>query len=658
MELLLDIKSVNTLRLLSVDMIEKAKSGHPGMPLGCASILHVLFKKFLNFNPKDPDWFNRDRFILSNGHGCALLYSILHLYDYKISLKDLQNFRQLGSNTPGHPEKNHTPGIEVTTGPLGQGFANGVGMALAEKHLAQRFNTIDFNIINHKIYVMCGDGCLMEGITNEAASIAGHLNLNNLIVLYDDNSITIDGSTDLGFTENTKQKYESLGWCVFTVQKADSDLIEIENVLAKANKSTRPTLIMFKTRIGFGSDKEGSEKSHGAPLGEESIKSLKRKFLFKEDDHFYIPNDVKNSFENTVNHKVKSYNSWNNEFNLYRISKPHNYDELIKIINQDIPNFKDMFNGIKMTFNKPMATRQISGEVLKVLARNMPRIIGGSADLSPSNNTKIDIGIQKDNYSRRYIHYGVREHAMAGMANGIATYGLLPYVGTFLVFVNYCLASIRLSALSNHQVIYVLTHDSIALGEDGPTHQPVESLTILRSTPNCFVFRPADGNEVIGSYIKAIQNNNSPSCICLSRQSLPQLKNSSIEGVFKGGYIVEESNLLNTNLDLILIATGSEVSLCIDLLNKINNKLNIRVVSMPCLEVFNLQSNEYKNSILPKNILKISVEAGITNFWYKYADHCIGIDSFGASGKGSDVMNHYYLSVERIILQIKKYISF
>ena len=656
MELLSDIKSVNTLRLLSVDMIENAKSGHPGMPLGCAGILFVLFKKFLKFNPEDQYWFNRDRFVLSNGHGCALLYSILHLCGYKISLKDLQSFRQLGSITPGHPEKNHTPGIEVTTGPLGQGFANGVGMALASKHLAERFNKLDFNIINNKIYVMCGDGCLMEGITNESASLAGHLNLNNLIVLYDDNSITIDGSTDLAFTEDTKKKYEALGWTVFIVEKADSDLIEIENVISKANISTKPTLIMFKTRIGFGSDKEGSEKSHGAPLGVDSVKNLKRTFSFNEDEHFIVPEDIRTYFKYFVNQKLNYYKTWNNLLDLYSTNYPKEFSELSNIFNCNIPDFKTALQSLK--FDKPLATRQVSGQVLKVLSENMVQLIGGSADLSPSNNTKIDNGIQKDNYSRRYIHYGIREHAMCGIANGLSTYGLVPYVGTFLVFINYCLASIRLSALSNHQVIYVLTHDSIALGEDGPTHQPIESLSILRSIPNCFVFRPADGNEVIGSYIKSIENKNSPSCICLSRQSLPQLKNSSIEGVFKGGYIVEESNLLNRDLDLILIATGSEVSLCIDLVNEIKNKLNVRVISMPCLEVFNSQSDEYKNSILPKGILKISVEAGITDFWYKYADHCIGIDTYGASGKGVDVMDYFCFSKNKLIYEIKKYISF
>ena len=654
MEILSDIKSINTLRLLSVDMVENAKSGHPGMPLGCASILFVLFKKFLRFNPNDPNWFNRDRFILSNGHGCALLYSILHLCGYNISLEDLKKFRQLGSITPGHPERNHTPGVEVTTGPLGQGFSNGVGMALASKHLAERFNKLDFNIINNKIYVMCGDGCLMEGITNESASLAGHLNLNNLIVLYDDNSITIDGSTDLSFTEDTKKKYEALGWNVYSVKKADSDLLEIESVLTKSLYSDKPVLIMFETKIGFGSDKEGSEKSHGAPLGPSSVKNLKRKFSFNEDEKFIITDDIKTYFKYFVNQKINYYNTWNNLLNLYGKIHPKEYNELNDIINNNIPDFRTTLQSL--TFDKPLATRQISGQILKILSENMIQLIGGSADLSPSNNTKIDDGIQKGSYSRRYIHYGIREHAMCGIANGLSTYGLVPYVGTFLVFINYCLASIRLSALSKHQVIYVLTHDSIALGEDGPTHQPVESLTILRSIPNCFVFRPADGNEVIGSYLKSIENKNSPSCICLSRQSLPQLENSSVEGVFKGGYIVEESNLLNKNLDLILIATGSEVSLCIDVVNEIKNKLNVRVVSMPCVELFNSQNSEYKNDILPDNVLKISVEAGVTDLWYKYADKCIGIDTYGASGKGIEVMDYYCFSVKKILLEINEYI--
>ena len=645
----MDILAINTLRLLSVDMVQNANSGHPGMPLGCSPMTHLLFKNFLNFNPYNLNWINRDRFILSNGHGCALLYSILHMYKYNITLEDLKKFRQFGSITPGHPEKNITPGIEVTTGPLGQGFANGVGMALASKHLAARFNTDEFNIFNNNIFVMCGDGCLMEGITNEAASFAGHMKLNNLIVLYDDNMISIDGSTDLAFTENTTKKYQALGWNVITVLDGNNDFESINNAIDNATKSDKPTLICVKTFIGYGSDKENSEKSHGAPLGKESIENLKKKFNFNENETFHIPDKVTEYFKQITNNKISNYHIWEKLFEEYKIQHPEKYNELKYIINNKTNDIQHLLPSYTSDDDK-MATRKISGICLQNIYQHIPQLIGGSADLSPSNNTVIDIGIQKNDYSKRYIHYGVREHAMCGIANGLSTFGLIPYVATFLVFINYCLASIRLSAISKHQVIYILTHDSIALGEDGPTHQPVESLSILRSIPNVFTFRPADGNEVSGCYNHAINNKNSPSCICLSRQSLPQLNGSDSNMVSKGGYILYETN---KNINLILIASGSEVSSCFDVIKNLEkNNISIRLVSMPCTELFDLQPSEYKDNILPKSIMKISVEAGITNFWYKYADHCIGIDTFGASGKGNEVMDYFCLSSQKIEYQI------
>ena len=652
----MDKNSVNTLRLLSVNMVENAKSGHPGMPLGCSPMIYVLFKNFLNFNSKDSVWINRDRFILSNGHGCSLLYSILHLLGYKISIDDLKNFRKLGSITPGHPEKNITDGIEVTTGPLGQGFANGVGMALALKHLKSRFNTNDIELFDNKVYVMCGDGCLMEGIVNEASSFAGHQKLDNLIVLYDDNMITIDGSTNLGFTENTKLKFEALGWKVYEVKDGNNDLDLINKSLQEAQNSDKPVLIKIRTSIGYGSDKEGSEKSHGAPLGQDNLNKLRFKFDFPIDKDFYIPEDVKEHFDFIRKSKLEKYNGWIDKFNNYKISYPEKFNELKILINNTIPDLNDLLPKFNNS-DKSLATRQISGMCLKNIYKSLPQLIGGSADLSPSNNTVIDDGIQSNDYSKRYIHYGVREHAMCGIANGISTCYLVPYVATFLVFINYCLGAIRLSAQSKHQVIYILTHDSIGLGEDGPTHQPVESLTILRSLPNCFVFRPADGNEVSGCYKIALERKTGPSCLCLSRQSLPQLEGSSINSIKKGGYILYESKT-DKDLELILIATGSEVSLSLEAIKKLENEnMKIRLVSMPCVELFDLNNKIYKDEILPKNVLKISIEAGATLMWHKYADKCIGIDTFGESGRGSEVMDYFGFSVDKIVYYIKKIIS-
>ncbi len=643
-------KCVNTLRLLSVDMVQNANSGHPGMALGCAPIIHILFSKIMNFNFENK-WFNRDRFIMSNGHGCALLYSVLHLCGYNINLNDLKNFRKVGSITPGHPEKNLTDGIEVTTGPLGQGFANGVGMAIASKHLASRFNRKDFPIINNKIFVLCGDGCLMEGITNEAASLAGHLCLNNLVVIYDNNGITIDGSTELSFTENTNQKFMSLGWNVYEIEDGNNDLVSIEKILNQSRNSDKPVFVSVKTNIGYGSDKENSEKSHGAPLGKESVKNLKAKFNFDPSKEFCIPDDVKKYYQICINNKKQINDIWEQLLQKYSKQHVNNYKVLTKIIDNNLkfnygllPNYSNSAEQI--------STRILSSKCLQFLAENIPQLIGGSADLTPSNNTFIDKSLQKNDYSGRYIHYGIREHSMCAIANGISTYNLLPYVGTFLIFTNYCLASIRLSALSKHHVIYVLTHDSVGLGEDGPTHQPIESLTILRSIPNLLTLRPADGNEVSGAYAVALEYTHMPTCICLSRQNLPQVKNTNIEGVFKGGYIVSDCS---ANIDLIIISTGSELHICVQVasLLKLQNK-NVRVVSMPCIELFDKQKENYRDFVLPSNITKISIEAGSTLGWYKYANYCIGLDNFGMSGNGGEVMEYFGFTVEKIMKNICK----
>ena len=640
----MNINYVNMIRTLSIEMVQKANSGHPGMPLGCSPMMYVLWFNLMNHNPKNPNWFNRDRFILSNGHGCALLYSCLYLSGYEVSLDDLKNFRKIGSITPGHPEKNITPGVECTTGPLGQGLANGVGMSIISKKLAEKFNKENNKIIEHNIYVMCGDGCLMEGISNEAASIAGHLKLNNLIVLYDDNNITIDGSTDLTFTENVSKRFEALGWDVFEVNDGDNDLEGIKESIKKAKESEKPSLIRVKTTIGFSSIKAGSCKSHGSPLGEDETKRLRKFFGFGDYSNFQFPNNLIEECRNMISKGQDLENKWNEKLNKYKVDYLDDYVSLMKVINNNFENLK--FPRFNINDGK-IATRDISGKCINQLVENTKNLIVGSADLSPSNKTLShnDI-ISRENYKGTYLHYGVREHAMAAIANGISTYGTLPIVATFLMFINYCLASIRLSALSKHRVIYVLTHDSVGLGEDGPTHQPIESLAILRSIPELYTFRPADGNETSVSYEIAMKING-PSCICLARQKTEQLPNSNkIQLIKLGGYILYQ-NCKDSVLDLIVIATGSEVSLVLSAIKKYNVK-NIRLVSFPCIELYEEQNLSYKNYVLPKDIKKISFEAGSTLGWHKYADECYGIDEFGKSGKGDEVLSYFGFDIDKI----------
>lgn len=609
-------KIINTLRILSIDMIEKANSGHPGASLGCAPMLFILLCKIMIFNPKKI-MFNRDRFILSNGHGCALLYGILYLLGYDYNLNDLENFRQLYSKTPGHPEFNISLGIEISTGPLGQGIANGVGMAISSKKLG----------LNNNIYVMCGDGCLMEGVSYEATSLAGHLGLNNLIILYDDNKITIDGSTDLTFTENTKDRFKALNWNILEVENGDTDIDDIYNKLLIAKSSIdKPTIIFVKTTIGYGSLLSGKNSCHGAPLGTENTKKLKQYFNFDENKNFFIDDDVKEYFR-ILKEKLNNNN---------------NLEKNINFIKENIIND---FNNIK-NLEKNFATRESSSMCLNILSKNIENIIIGSADLGESNKTliKTDI-INKDNFTGKYLHYGIREHAMCSIANGISTYNIIPVVSTFLVFITYCLAPIRMAALSNHKVLYIFTHDSILLGEDGPTHQPVESLTILRSIPNLLTIRPCDTKEVCGSY-EIVLEHNGPIAIILSRQTISNMKNSDSNKIKYGAYIIYESN---KKIDLIIISTGSEISLALDTIKLLEeqNNMSIRLVSMPCTQLYDIQTKEYKENILPKNIKKYSIEAGSTLGWYKYVDYVYGIDRFGESGKMNDLKEKFGMTINK-----------
>jgi len=633
-------KVINTMRLLSVDMVDLANSGHPGAPLGCAPTMFVLWCKIMNFNPENPLWINRDRFILSNGHACALLYSTLYLLGYDYNIDDLKNFRQLHSKTPGHPEFNQSLGIEVSTGPLGQGIANGVGMAIASKKMN----------LNNYVYVMCGDGCLMEGISYEAASLAGHLGLNNLILLYDDNGITIDGTTEITFTENTRDRFKALNWNILNVNNGDTDTEDIhQKILDAKNELNKPTIIFIKTTIGYGSINAGTSSTHGSPLGKEKTQKLKESFRFDRDKTFSIDNDVYKYFEKLKYQKKINYE---NLILVYDNNKNDNKN------NNDNNNIN--LNGLdNINNNINLATRDSSSLCLNLITTNNDNIIVGSSDLGESNKTLIKGNyIMKDNFKPKYLHYGIREHGMMSIANGISTYGIIPIVSTFLVFISYSLCSIRMAALSKHHVIYILTHDSIFIGEDGPSHQPIESLTILRSIPNLLTLRPCDTNETIGAYKVAFENKNGPVALILSRQILPNIEYSSIKDINKGAYIVWNKYILEEDLNLIIVATGSEVSLAIEVainLKEFEN-INIRVVSMPCNNLFDIQNSDYKENILPNKIKKLSLEAGSTLGWYKYVNFTYGINNFGESGSINDLKEYFGFTKNKIINYIKNII--
>ena len=631
----LEYKIINTLRGLSIDMVDAANSGHPGMPLGCAPMMFVLWCKIMNHNPNNPLWYARDRFILSNGHGCALLYSMLYLLGYNYTLEDLKNFRKIHSKTPGHPEYNSELGIEISTGPLGQGIANGVGMAVASKKQG----------LHNNIYVMCGDGCLMEGISYEAASLAGHLGLNNLVLLYDDNGITIDGKTELTFTEDVRGRFTALQWNVLEVMDGDNDIKDIyDKIITAKNTKEKPTIVFVKTTIGYGSTLAGKSSVHGAPLGKTNSQLLKKNLGYENTDTFFVEEEIYDYFQ-TWREKNEFYIKSMDTENILETTHINNTDKTI----EEIKKIKNE--------SKNYATRESSNLVLKKITEIIPNMIVGSADLAESNKTLISkTFITKNNFSPQYLHYGIREHSMFSIANGISTFDIIPVVSTFLVFITYCLAPIRMAALSKHKVIYVLTHDSVFLGEDGPTHQPIESLTILRSIPNLLTIRPCDVTEVSGSYQIALEHDG-PSALILSRQTMPNMDTSCFIQMKKGAYIVYEPNA-NTNVNpntleeikLIIIATGSEVHLAIEVAKKIGNT---RVVSMPCCELYDKQDSFYKEEILPKKIKKLSLEAGSTLGWHKYADFVYGIDTFGESGNINDIKDFFGFTTEKIIMFIK-----
>ncbi|KAK7423131.1 Transketolase [Neonectria punicea] len=639
----LDTKAINTIRVLAADATFNSNSGHPGAPMGMAPVAHVLFNKFMKFNPKNPKWLNRDRFVLSNGHGCMLQYALLHLFGYDLSIGDLKAFRTVDSKTPGHPEAHDTPGIEVTTGPLGQGICNAVGLAIAQAHTAATFNKPGFNLIDNYTYAFLGDGCLQEGVSSEASSLAGHLQLGNLIAIWDDNHITIDGNTNVSFTEDVVKRYEAYGWHVVVVEDGDNDLAGIEAAIKLAQSVTdKPTLVKLKTTIGFGSLNQGTHGVHGSPLKADDIKQLKERFGFNPDESFAVPQEVYDLYGKHSSEGAALEEEWNELLAKYGESFAKEHADLVRRQTGDLPEGWEKSLPVYTTSDPAIASRKLSETVLSKVESVIPELLGGSADLTGSNLTrwKAAVDFQPENtglgdYSGRYIRYGVREHAMGAIMNGLSAYGtILPYSGTFLNFVSYAAGAVRLSALSQIRNIWVATHDSIGLGEDGPTHQPIETLAHFRALPNCMVWRPADGNETSGAYYIALTSKHTPSIIALSRQNLPQLEGSTIEKAAKGGYVLHEVE----GADITLVSTGSEVSIAVDAAKLLDEKHNIkvRIVSMPCCEVFDQQSKEYRLSVLPDGIPSLSIEVMTTLGWERYTHEQFGLNRFGASGPYKD----------------------
>ena len=663
----IDTLCINTIRTLSLDAVQKANSGHPGLPLGMAPAAYVLWTKFLRHNPKNPKWFNRDRFLLSAGHGSMLIYSLLHLTGYGLSLDELKNFRQLHSKTPGHPENTLTPGVEITTGPLGQGFANGVGMGIAQAHLAAKFNRPGFPVIDHFIYCICSDGDLMEGVSYESASLAGHLKLGNLIYLYDDNQITIDGPTSLAFSEDVTKRFESCGWEVSTVEDGN-DLGAIENAIrnAQANKE-KPKLIRIKTIIGFGMPKQGTSKAHSDAPGEDAVKETKRNLDWPENKSFFIPKDVLAHFRTALKRGAQLEKDWEASVKEYATAFP----ELGKTLKdtragrlaEGWEKALPKFDGVEAK-----ATRAYSGDVINAIADTVPQMVGGSGDLTPSNNTyiKSSADMQADRYANRNIHFGIREHAMGSTMNGMALYGsVIPFGGTFQTFSDYMRPAIRLAALSQIQVVFVFTHDSIGLGEDGPTHQSVEHLAALRAIPDLALIRPCDAHEVREAWRAALLRTDGPTAFALSRQKVALIdrkKFADARGLHKGGYVLAEAESKTGRVaapKLILIATGSEVGLAIEARTRLNRAgIPTRVVSMPCWEFFDEQNTRYKESVLPSRVkARLAIEAGVSLGWAKYvgdSGDTLCVDRFGASAPAEDVFKDYGFTVENVVKKAKK----
>ena len=654
-----NIGAMNAIRVLAADAVQKAKSGHPGLPLGSAAMAYELWAKHMNHNPANPDWPNRDRFILSGGHGSTLLYSLLHLFGYGLTKEDLMQFRQLDSLTPGHPEYRHTRGVEATTGPLGAGMGMAVGMAAAEAHLAAKFNKEGFPVVDHYTYVLGGDGCMMEGISSEAFSLAGTLGLGKLIVLYDSNQISIEGSTDIAFTEDVKKRFEAFGFQTLVVEDGNN-LEEIGKAIeeAKADK-TRPTMITVKTQIGFGCPaKQGKASAHGEPLGDDNVKALKENLGWPSDEPFFVPDEVYENYRNIASAKAEVEDAWNKMFAEYCAK----YPEMKKAWDEefDLEIAKKLIDDEAFWAydDKPEATRNLSGQVINRLKDKIPNLIGGAADLSPSTKTYMkDMGdFSKADYAGRNMHFGVRELAMAAIGNGMTLHGLRAFVSTFFVFSDYVKPMARLSSIMRIPTTYVLTHDSIGVGEDGPTHEPIEQLAMLRSMPNFHVFRPADATETIAAWYSAVTSLETPTALVLSRQNLPQLAGSSKEAL-KGAYVLEDST--KEVPDAIIIATGSEVSLAVEAKAELaKDGVDVRVVSMPCMDIFEEQSDEYKESVLPKNVrARVAVEALGDFGWGKYVGldgKTITMKGFGASAPAATLFKKFGFTTENVVAAVKE----
>ncbi|TXC91381.1 transketolase [Metabacillus litoralis] len=662
-----DKLSIETIRTLSIDAIEKANSGHPGMPMGAAPMAYTLWTKYMNVNPSNPSWFNRDRFVLSAGHGSMLLYSLLHLTGYDLSIDDLKEFRQWGSKTPGHPEYGHTAGVDATTGPLGQGIGMAVGMAMAERHLAETYNKPSYDVVDHFTYAICGDGDLMEGISSESASLAAHLKLGRLVVLYDSNDISLDGDLDRSFSENVEQRFIAQGWQVIRVEDGN-DLNEISNAIEQAKLDLeRPTLIEVKTTIGFGSpNKSGKSASHGSPLGETEIKLTKEAYNWTFEEDFHVPSEVYDHFNKTVKEAgANKEKEWNELVEAYGKEFPELATQFKHAVSGEFPEGWDKDIPVYEE-GSSLASRASSGEVLNGIAKNLPSFFGGSADLAGSNKTTIsDAGdFTSDNYGGRNIWFGVREFAMGAALNGMALHGgLHAFAGTFFVFSDYLRPAIRLAALMNLPVTYVFTHDSIAVGEDGPTHEPIEQLPSLRAMPNLSVVRPADGNETAAAWKSAIESTATPTALVLTRQNLKTIKNTkdtAYEGVKKGAYVISPAS--KETADVLLLASGSEVGLAVEAQQALSQEgIDAAVVSMPAWNRFEAQSEEYKRSVLPKEVKKrLAIEMASPLGWDRYTGDegdILAINTFGASAPEQRILAEYGFTVENVVARVKKLIQ-
>ncbi len=658
----LDKLSINAIRVLSADAIEKSNSGHPGLPLGSATMAFTLWAK-MNHNGKNPEWDNRDRFVLSAGHGSMLEYSLLHLFGYGVTVEDIKNFRQVGSLTPGHPEFGHTKGVEITTGPLGQGICNAVGFAMAEAHLADKFNKADCSVVDHHTYAIVGDGCLMEGISGEASSLAGTLGLGKLVVLYDSNNISIEGSTDIAFREDVAKRYEAYGWQVLKVADGnDIDAIESAIEAAKAETS-KPSIIIVKNQIGFGCPaKQGKASAHGEPLGAENVTAMKENLGWKTEPAFYVPDEVYSNMNEHIENGVSKESAWNKLFSDYSAKYPELAKEYAAWMSGVLDKEALLNNEEFWSFDKEMATRESSGIMINRLAKLIPNLIGGSADLAPSNKTNMaGMGdFSAEDRSGKNLHFGVREHAMADIINGMYAHGgLKVFCATFFVFSDYMKGAMRLSALMNLPIAYVLTHDSIGVGEDGPTHQPIEHLAALRSMPNMTVFRPADSKETAAAWYYAVTNGTTPTSLVLTRQKLP-LYDGCPKRALKGGYILKDSK--KETPDVLLMASGSEVELIFKAATELEAKgIDARVISMPAFELFDAQDEAYKESVMPKSVrARVAVEA-LTSFgWHKYVGldgDVISLDTFGASGNAETLFKQFGFTVENVVAKAVKVVG-